>query len=128
MAIRKDGLLQIMPDGTMEMLDNVIDPDSMFMSSDGMRAVVKDGNQHWIFSFDESGHVSTKVQVEVGNLLAWRPDDQALLLGCLSGSFLIAQSPDWESQWVSGLCPAWQGWRIRGQYLPTGVLWLNTEE
>jgi hypothetical protein len=123
-SIRKEGLLRIMPDGTIETLDRMIDPDSMFMSSDGMRAVVEDGKRYWIYTFDESGQVSIKVQVEVGNLLAWRPDDQALLLGCLSGSFLIAQSPDWESQWVSGLCPAWQGWRIRGLNLPTGVLWL----
>jgi len=127
-AIRKEGLLRIMPDGIMETLDSVIDPDSMFMSSDGMHAVVKDGNRYWVYSFDESGQVSTKVQVEVGNILAWRPDDQALLLGCLSGSFLIAQSPDWESQWVSGVCPAWQGWRIRLLNLPTGVLWLDIDE
>jgi hypothetical protein len=127
-AIRKKGLLRVMPDGTMEILDRLIDPDSMFMSSDCMHATVEDGNRHWIYSFDESGQVSTKVQIEEGNMLAWRPDDQAVLLGCLSGSILIAQSPDWESRWISGVCPAWEGWRNRMLYLPTGVLWLNTDE
>jgi hypothetical protein len=127
-AIGKKGLLRVMPDGTMEILDRLIDPDTMFMSSDGMHAVVEDGKRYWIYSFDESGEVSNKVEVEKGNMFAWRPDDQALLLGCLGGSFLIAQSPDWESQWLSGVCPAWEGWRNRMLYLPTGVLWLNTED
>jgi hypothetical protein len=123
-SIRKEGLLRIMPDGIVEILDTVIDPDSIFLSSDGMRAVVVEGKKHWVYEFDENGLVSSRFQVEKQEMLAWRPDDQALLLGCLSGSFLIAKSPNWETQWVSGLCPAWQGWRIRGLNLPTGVLWL----
>ena len=124
-AVSKEGLLRILPDGTVDNLDALIDPDSIFLSSDDMRAVVAEGKTYWIYEFDETGRVSSRFQQERQEILAWRPDDQALLLGCLGGSFLIAQSPEWESQWVSGLCPAWQGWRSRGIYLPTGVLWLE---